>query len=152
MILGVAHIVFGLLVFVAFLVSSGLLLIWLALLLAQGLPSVTKDFANLTYNIMSADHLGLGALSLPKLIPGFSSRTLSRWSLAKNMYAERPRLGALGSRKISHADQECGALAQTLLLLLSTTSLGLGSLCACFRHVDLSVKLVGWLLTRCWLV
>merc|ERR1712000_347232 len=33
----------------------------------------------------------------PKLMPGFSSRTFSRCSLAKNMYAERPRLGALGS-------------------------------------------------------
>lgn len=30
-------------------------------------------------------------------MPGFSSRTFSRCSLAKNMYAERPRLGALGS-------------------------------------------------------
>lgn len=35
--------------------------------------------------------------SLPNEIPGFSSRTFSRLSLAKNMYAERPRLGALGS-------------------------------------------------------
>jgi hypothetical protein len=34
---------------------------------------------------------------LPNLIPGLSSRTFSRCSLAKNMYADRPRLGALGS-------------------------------------------------------
>ena len=36
---------------------------------------------------------------IPKLIPGFSSLTLSRCSFAKNMYAERPRLGALGSAR-----------------------------------------------------
>ena len=34
---------------------------------------------------------------IPKAMPGLSSRTWSRLSLAKNMYAERPRLGALGS-------------------------------------------------------
>lgn len=42
------HIVLGLLVFVALLVGSGLLLVWLTLLLAQGLPSVTEDLADLT--------------------------------------------------------------------------------------------------------
>jgi hypothetical protein len=36
-------------------------------------------------------------VAIPKAIPGSSSRTVSRCSLAKNMYAERPRLGALGS-------------------------------------------------------
>lgn len=34
---------------------------------------------------------------LPNAMPGFSDLTFSRCSLAKNMYAERPRLGALGS-------------------------------------------------------
>jgi hypothetical protein len=36
-------------------------------------------------------------VDLPNLMPGLSSRTFSRCSLAKNMYADRPRLGALGS-------------------------------------------------------
>ena len=44
----VTYVVLGLLVFVALLVGGGLLLIWLTLLLAQGLPFVTKDLANLT--------------------------------------------------------------------------------------------------------
>lgn len=35
--------------------------------------------------------------NIPKAIPGFSDRTFSRCSLAKNMYAERPRFGAFGS-------------------------------------------------------
>lgn len=48
---------------------------------------------------------------LPNLIPGFSSRTFSRWSLAKNMYAERPRLGALGSGSVSiGASEKAGNL------------------------------------------
>lgn len=34
-------------------------------------------------------------------MPGFSSRTRSRFSLAKNMYADNPRLGALGSGQVS---------------------------------------------------
>lgn len=42
------HIVLGLFVFVSLLVGSGLLLIWLTLFLAEGLPFVTKDLADLT--------------------------------------------------------------------------------------------------------
>lgn len=36
---------------------------------------------------------------IPKAIPGFSLRTLSRCSLAKNMYADNERFGALGSTR-----------------------------------------------------
>lgn len=94
-----AYVVLGLLVLVSLLVCSGLLLIWLTLLLAEGLPLVTKDLADLTCGMLELANLKGGVLgrSIPKLMPGFSSLTLSRFSLAKNMYAERPRLGALGS-------------------------------------------------------
>lgn len=38
-----------------------------------------------------------GARDSPKEASGFSSLTVARWSWEKNMYAERGRLGALGS-------------------------------------------------------
>jgi hypothetical protein len=80
-----AHIVLGLLILVSLLVGSGLFLIWLTLLLGQSLPSITEDFANLAYKVMSSCPVILGSMNLPKLIPGFSSRTFSRCSFAKNM-------------------------------------------------------------------
>jgi hypothetical protein len=45
----ITHVVLGLLIFVSLLVGSGLLLIWLALLLAQGLPFVTEHLADLAW-------------------------------------------------------------------------------------------------------
>lgn len=41
------YVVLGLLVFVSLLVSGRLLLVWLTLLLAECLPLVTEDFADL---------------------------------------------------------------------------------------------------------
>jgi hypothetical protein len=41
------HVVFGLLILVALLISLGFCLIWLTLLLAQCLPSISKDLADL---------------------------------------------------------------------------------------------------------
>jgi hypothetical protein len=47
-VVGSTYIVLGLLILIALLVGSGLLLIWLALLLAQSLPAITQDLADLT--------------------------------------------------------------------------------------------------------
>ena len=57
-------------------------------------------------------------------MPGLSSRTFSRCSLAKNMYADRPRLGALGSALVS-VRNEMHVILLTLLLL-AAVGLGLG--------------------------
>jgi hypothetical protein len=62
--------------------------------------------------------------NIPNLIPGLSSRTFSRCSLAKNMYAERPRLGALGS--IESVKELADARELLTLLLLAAVGLGLG--------------------------
>ena len=81
-----AHLVLGLLILVSLLVGRSLVLVWDALLLVQGLPSVTKDLADLTCSRVSAC-VGVTMFrpAIPKLMPGFSSRTFSRCSLAKNM-------------------------------------------------------------------
>lgn len=42
-----------LLVLVSLLVRSGLCLVWCALLVVQGLPSLTEDLADLTWRIVS---------------------------------------------------------------------------------------------------
>ena len=55
---------------------------------------------------------------LPNLIPGLSSRTLSRLSLAKNMYADRPRLGALGSGSDHLALHSAGRVRRRVLPFL----------------------------------
>jgi hypothetical protein len=49
---------------------------------------------------------GPRSVNSPNLMPGLSSRTFSRCSLAKNMYAERPRLGALGSEYLLERRQD----------------------------------------------
>lgn len=95
------HIVFGLLIFIALLVGSSFLLVWLALLFAQGLPAITQDLANLTCDCIRDEDEEGSSGRIPKLMPGLSSRTFSRCSFAKNMYAERPRLGAFGSATVS---------------------------------------------------
>jgi hypothetical protein len=61
----------------------------------------------------------------PNLMPGLSSRTFSRCSLAKNMYADRPRLGALGSsQELALSRNQHNTHERLTLLLLSAIGLG----------------------------
>lgn len=78
------YLVSGLLLLVALLVGSGLGLVRLALLLGESLPLLTEQLADLTCKTLDMSKQGTRN-DLPNLIPGFSSRTLSRVSLAKNM-------------------------------------------------------------------
>lgn len=106
-------VVAGLLALITLLVGFGLGLVRLTLLSRERLPFFTEDLANLAwmhplYQLVTRgreESLARASFS-PKVMPGFSLRTLSRCSLAKNIYAERPRLGALGS--IGDIDQPPG--------------------------------------------
>lgn len=84
----------GLLLLVSLLVGGGLLLVGLALLLGEGLPLLAKNLADLAYGDKlvseevkkrrsTSEREGGGCI--PNLMPGFSVRTFSRCSLAKNM-------------------------------------------------------------------
>jgi len=78
----------SLLILIALFVLSSLGLIGSALLVVQGLPSLTKNLADLACNStrqFRTIKLVWIQSSVPKLMPGFSSRTFSRCSLAKNM-------------------------------------------------------------------
>jgi hypothetical protein len=80
----------GLLFLVALLVGGGLGLVWSALLVAEGLPLLTEELADLTCRgvLVKLDAFFTAYMardSLPNLMPGLSSRTFSRCSLAKNM-------------------------------------------------------------------
>ena len=87
----------SLLLLVALLVGGSLGVVGRLLLLAQALPLLAEKLADLTCD-RSAYHTHANEEhNIPNLMPGLSSRTLSRWSLAKNMYAESGLLGALGS-------------------------------------------------------
>lgn len=82
------YVVASLLILVALLVLSSLGLIRSALLVVQSLPSLTEDLANLACDRVLVETEGIvlhRRSSIPKLMPGFSSRTFSRCSLAKNM-------------------------------------------------------------------
>lgn len=81
-----AYLVGLLLILIPLLVRGSLGLVGSALLVVQCLPSLTKDLADLAYVDISTALLNtmMGGSS-PKEIPGFSSRTFSRCSLAKNM-------------------------------------------------------------------
>ena len=135
------YVVAGLLIFIALFVGLSLIFIWTALRLAQCLPPLSEQFSNLScrlISILSPPSLGN---NLPNEMPGFSSRTTSRCSLAKNMYADKPRLGALGSdpRRLAGTPLEWGGdiTCLTLLFLLHTTGLALASGSSLFlRHVE----------------
>lgn len=76
------------LILVALLVGLGFRLVRLALFHVQSLPSFAEHFAHLAWNaepLAAAPHPGTRGRRVPKLMPGFSSLTLSRCSLAKNM-------------------------------------------------------------------
>lgn len=77
----------GLLLLVTLLVSGSLGLVRGLLLLVQGLPPLTEDLADLACESQSNAHCEAvrEVEYSPNLMPGFSSRTLSRVSLAKNM-------------------------------------------------------------------
>lgn len=126
------YLVGGLLLLVSLLVSSSFGFIGLALLLAEGLPLLSEKLADLTWKGQNGTCLVVLG-SLPNLMPGLSSRTLSRWSLAKNMYAESPRLGALGSDRISICNAEARE-RHTLLLLASVPGFALGAGRLLLRH------------------
>ena len=87
----------------------------------------------------------------PKLMPGLSFLTLSRCSLAKNMYAERPRLGALGSvDRLALVDSVVIAAQLTLLLLALADRLGLGLAGGLFLgHYD-ALRRHGQMTRRYW--
>jgi hypothetical protein len=93
---GTYTLVSGLLGLVALLVDAGLLVVRLALLVGELLPLLPENLANVACGGQRDGRDG-SIRYIPNLMPGFSSRTLSRLSLAKNMYADRPRFGALGS-------------------------------------------------------
>ena len=81
------YVVGCLLIFIPLLVLSSLGLIWSTLLVIQCLPSLAEDLADLTCK-SSASAGGKQMVPcrfIPKLMPGFSSRTFSRCSFAKNM-------------------------------------------------------------------
>ena len=83
-----AYVVGLLLILVSLLVGSSLGLIRGALLLAQSLPALTEDLADLAWREGSETcqmPRNKNTVNLPKETPGFSSRTFSRCSLAKNM-------------------------------------------------------------------
>jgi hypothetical protein len=76
----------GLLLLVALLVGLGLGVVGLLVLLAKGLPLLSELLADLACNMsVSWRQKRIDESNIPNLIPGLSSRTLSRCSLAKNM-------------------------------------------------------------------
>lgn len=76
----------GLLLFVALLVGSSLGLIGSALLVGQSLPLLSKKLADLTCALLVLSmRKWLSDANSPNLMPGLSSRTFSRCSLAKNI-------------------------------------------------------------------
>ncbi len=82
------HSVAGLLALIALFVRLGLPLVRLTLFGVECLPSLSEDLADLAYihACMSAAARAQGNMGdVPKLMPGFSSLTFSRCSLAKNM-------------------------------------------------------------------
>jgi hypothetical protein len=79
------YIIGGLLILVTLLVDLSLLLVRTALSVAQSLPALTKELANLAYNTRismstkySSERDQVVISDIPKEMPGFSSRTFSR--------------------------------------------------------------------------
>ena len=82
------HSVAGFFALIARFVRLSLGFVGLALLLIESLPAFTKDFANLACVTKTSSAVTARwdrVMLLPKVIPGFSSLTFSRCSLAKNM-------------------------------------------------------------------
>lgn len=82
------HSVAGLIAFIALLVDLGLCLIRLTLFGVECLPSLSENFANLAFGQARTSAVARAPgniVDIPKLMPGFSSLTFSRCSLAKNM-------------------------------------------------------------------
>lgn len=75
----------SLLLLVTLLVGLGLGVVGLLLLVAEGLPLLTELLANLAWKMSVVLSVEWKQHNIPNLIPGLSSRTLSRCSLAKNM-------------------------------------------------------------------
>ena len=130
--------------FIALFVGLSLGLVRFTLLWVQGLPFLAQNLADL-----ACDAHGVGQLlerptdvrkHVPKLIPSFSARTVSRLSFAKNMYADKPRLGALGSmRLVSQANGRVRWHQLTLLSFPASFGLGLGLACGLLLgHCDCS--------------
>ena len=79
-----------LLVLVTLLVGSSLGLVGTTLLIVESLPALTKNLAHLTCRggmvlVKGGSGTVYSRCCLPNEIPGFSSRTFSRCSFAKNM-------------------------------------------------------------------
>jgi hypothetical protein len=75
----------SLLLLVTLLVGLGLGIVGLLLLVAEGLPLLTELLADLAWKMLVTRLEECHRRNIPNLMPGLSSRTLSRWSLAKNM-------------------------------------------------------------------
>ncbi|GAO47673.1 hypothetical protein G7K_1872-t1 [Saitoella complicata NRRL Y-17804] len=78
------------------LIRGSLRLVWLLVFCGEAVPALTEDLADLACRTSEQGKREEWE-NIPKVTSGFSVRTTSRLSAAKNMYAERERLGALGS-------------------------------------------------------
>ena len=84
----VTYVIAGLLRLIALLVCLGLGLIRLTLLGRESFPSLSELFTDLAYQMIVVSTVAPRTTNcrlIPKLMPGFSSLTLSRCSLAKNI-------------------------------------------------------------------